>query len=88
MPFALNDIKESFLYTLFRPSTPKEFYKMTFIEHNYTFVEYFDMFYDILYENSLRGSFMQIFDPRQNMSKNDFEIFHYKDAKFSGVPVH
>lgn len=31
---------------------------------------------------------MQIFDPRQNMSKNDFEIFHYKDAKFSGVPVH
>lgn len=31
---------------------------------------------------------MQIFDPRQSMSKSDFEIFHYKDAKFSGVPVH
>lgn len=31
---------------------------------------------------------MQIFDPRQSMSRNDFEIFHYKDAKFSGVPVH
>ena len=31
---------------------------------------------------------MQIFDPRQSMSKNDFEIFHYRDAKFSGVPVH
>lgn len=31
---------------------------------------------------------MQIFDPRQSMSKNDFEVFHYKDARFSGVPVH
>lgn len=31
---------------------------------------------------------MQSFDPRQSMSRNDFEIFHYKDAKFSGVPVH
>lgn len=31
---------------------------------------------------------MQIFDPRQNMSRESFEIFHYKDAKFSGVPVH
>ena len=31
---------------------------------------------------------MQIFDPRQSMSKNDFEIFHYRDGKFSGVPVH
>ncbi len=31
---------------------------------------------------------MQKFDPRQNMSKNEFEIFHYKDAKFEGVPVH
>lgn len=31
---------------------------------------------------------MQSFDPRQSMSKNDFEIFHYRDAKFSGVPVH
>ncbi|MBQ7860585.1 MAG: helix-turn-helix domain-containing protein [Clostridia bacterium] len=31
---------------------------------------------------------MQIFDPRQSMSKSDFEIFHYRDAKFSGVPVH
>ena len=31
---------------------------------------------------------MQIFDPRQSMSKNDFEIFHYRDAKFSGVPIH
>lgn len=31
---------------------------------------------------------MQIFDPRQNMSKSEFEIFHYKDAKFEGVPVH
>ena len=31
---------------------------------------------------------MQIFDPRQSMSRNDFEVFHYRDAKFSGVPVH
>lgn len=31
---------------------------------------------------------MQIFDPRQSMSKSEFEIFHYKDAKFEGVPVH
>ncbi|MBR3817240.1 MAG: helix-turn-helix domain-containing protein [Clostridia bacterium] len=31
---------------------------------------------------------MQIFDPRQNMSSNKFEIFHYVDAKFEGVPVH
>ncbi len=31
---------------------------------------------------------MQIFDPRQNMSSNKFEIFHYIDAKFEGVPVH
>lgn len=31
---------------------------------------------------------MQIFDPRQSMSRHDFEIFHYRDAKFSGVPVH
>lgn len=31
---------------------------------------------------------MQSFDPRQSMSKSDFEIFHYRDAKFSGVPVH
>lgn len=31
---------------------------------------------------------MQIFDPRQSMSENEFEIFHYKDAEFEGVPVH
>jgi len=31
---------------------------------------------------------MQAFDPRQNMSDNKFEIFHYRDAKFEGVPVH
>lgn len=31
---------------------------------------------------------MQKFDPRQNMSKGEFEIFHYKDARFEGVPVH
>lgn len=31
---------------------------------------------------------MQIFDPRQSMSRQDFEIFHYRDARFSGVPVH
>ncbi len=31
---------------------------------------------------------MQAFDPRQNMSDSKFEIFHYRDAKFSGVPVH
>ncbi len=31
---------------------------------------------------------MQIFDPRQSMSREDFEIFHYRDARFSGVPVH
>lgn len=31
---------------------------------------------------------MQTFDPRQNMSRQDFEVFHYKDARFSGVPVH
>lgn len=31
---------------------------------------------------------MQIFDPRQSMSSNKFEIFHYRDAKFEGVPVH
>lgn len=31
---------------------------------------------------------MQTFDPRQNMSDSEFEIFHYKDAKFEGVPVH
>lgn len=31
---------------------------------------------------------MQIFDPRQSMSSNEFEIFHYIDAKFEGVPVH
>jgi AraC-like DNA-binding protein len=31
---------------------------------------------------------MQIFDPRQNMSDSKFEIFHYRDAKFEGVPVH
>lgn len=31
---------------------------------------------------------MQIFDPRQSMSESEFEIFHYKDARFEGVPVH
>lgn len=31
---------------------------------------------------------MQIFDPRQNMSDSKFEIFHYRDAKFEGVPIH
>lgn len=31
---------------------------------------------------------MQIFDPRQSMSKSNFEIFHYRDARFAGVPVH
>ena len=31
---------------------------------------------------------MQIFDPRQIMSDSKFEIFHYRDAKFEGVPVH
>ncbi len=31
---------------------------------------------------------MQKFDPRQSMTAKDFEIFHYKDAKFEGVPVH
>lgn len=31
---------------------------------------------------------MQNFDPRQNMSSDKFEIFHYRDAKFEGVPVH
>lgn len=31
---------------------------------------------------------MQIFDPRQSMSDSKFEIFHYRDAKFEGVPVH
>lgn len=31
---------------------------------------------------------MQIFDPRQNMSDSKFEIFHYRDARFEGVPVH
>lgn len=34
------------------------------------------------------GDIMQIFDPRQSMTENTFEIFHYKDAKFEGVPVH
>ncbi len=31
---------------------------------------------------------MQIFDPRQSMSKSEFEIFHYRDGKFEGVPIH
>lgn len=31
---------------------------------------------------------MQIFDPRQSMSDSKFEIFHYRDAKFEGVPIH
>lgn len=31
---------------------------------------------------------MQVFDPRQNMSSPDFEVFHYRDAKFEGVAVH
>lgn len=31
---------------------------------------------------------MQTFDPRQSMSDSRFEIFHYRDAKFEGVPVH
>lgn len=31
---------------------------------------------------------MQTFDPRQNMTDSDFEIFHYKDAEFEGVEVH
>lgn len=31
---------------------------------------------------------MQTFDPRQSMSDSKFEIFHYRDAKFGGVPVH
>ena len=31
---------------------------------------------------------MQAFDPRQNMSDSKFEVFHYRDAKFEGVPVH
>ena len=31
---------------------------------------------------------MQVFDPRQSMTKGDFEIFHYRDAKFEGVAVH
>ncbi len=31
---------------------------------------------------------MQVFDPRQSMTKTDFEVFHYRDAKFEGVAVH
>ncbi len=31
---------------------------------------------------------MQKFDPRQRMSSNKYEVFHYVDAKFEGVPVH
>lgn len=31
---------------------------------------------------------MQVFDPRQSMTSHTFEIFHYRDAKFEGVPVH
>ncbi len=31
---------------------------------------------------------MQNFDPRQSMTSNEFEVFHYCDAKFEGVPVH
>lgn len=31
---------------------------------------------------------MQVFDPRQSMSSPDFEVFHYRDAKFEGVAVH
>ena len=31
---------------------------------------------------------MQVFDPRQSMTKSDFEVFHYRDAKFEGVAVH
>ncbi len=42
----------------------------------------------ILLYTHFRGDIMQIFDPRQNMTAKDFEIFHYKDAKFGGVPVH
>ena len=31
---------------------------------------------------------MQVFDPRQSMTRANFEIFHYRDAKFEGVAVH
>ena len=31
---------------------------------------------------------MQSFDSRQQMSSDKFEIFHYRDAEFEGVPVH
>ena len=31
---------------------------------------------------------MQIFDPRQSMTSPDFEVFHYRDARFEGVAVH
>ena len=31
---------------------------------------------------------MQVFDPRQSMTSPDFEVFHYRDAKFEGVAVH
>ncbi len=31
---------------------------------------------------------MQVFDPRQSMTRTNFEVFHYRDAKFEGVAVH
>ncbi|MBO7318811.1 MAG: helix-turn-helix domain-containing protein [Clostridia bacterium] len=31
---------------------------------------------------------MQVFDPRQSMTRANFEVFHYRDAKFEGVAVH
>ena len=31
---------------------------------------------------------MQSFDSRQKMTSDKFEIFHYRDTKFEGVPVH
>ena len=30
----------------------------------------------------------QLFDPRQNMRRTDYEIFHYRDQKPSDVEVH
>ena len=80
MPFALNDIKESFLYTLFRPSTPKEYYKMTFIEHNYTFAEYFDMFYDILYENAC--TYIEILGTQKGTPDYELEKHFIVEPKF------
>jgi len=41
----------------------------------------------LLYSKSMKKE-TQLFNTRQEMSSDTFEIFHYKDARFQEVPIH